>query len=74
MNTKVQSMLSDGSKVDPALKLAMDKLEKENAEKTKMIDGLKDQMAKQAQQFMAMMEQPKSVPQSPAMARPPGKK
>ena len=46
MNTKVQSMLSDGSKVDPSLKMAMDKLEKENAEKTKMIDGLKEQMAK----------------------------
>jgi hypothetical protein len=32
MNTKVQSLLSDGQKVDPAVKMAMEKLEKENTE------------------------------------------
>ena len=48
MNSKVQSILSDGQKVDPSLKLAMDKLEKEVGDKNQMIEGMKVQMAKQA--------------------------
>ncbi|TNV85933.1 hypothetical protein FGO68_gene1439 [Halteria grandinella] len=72
--------LIKGGQADPTVKIMVEKLEKENGMKDQMIEQLKVQMSKQAEQFMqAMMQQQATMlpPPTPPQARaqiPQGKK